>query len=104
MPKSERTTYGPYTVVERLTPTSYLVRCRCGREYTRSAASLAAYLNRDVSGCRECSPAYGKMRKDVRNARVVRGRGEGMSLAELAEKFGITRQRVCQILKQGAKG
>lgn len=102
---ASRTTFGPYTLVERLTDEVYLVRCRCGREYTRTAKTLGACIRLDVRGCRKCSPGLcTKVEKTRRNARVVEAAGRGLSLAELADKFGITRQRVYQILQRGTKG
>ena len=84
-------------------------RCACGRRCEETSRRL---LRGDARSCgchRRKKPAGPKRPRgrprDVglaeRDAAIRRGRAAGMTVTELAAKYGLTHQRVSQIVKRG---
>lgn len=96
--------FGPYTVV-RATGRKmdngsvvYEVVCKCGREYTKASTILSAAASMGTKTCRACWVAPCIAANKQRDAKIVTADKAGATLGELALRFGITRQRVHQIL------
>lgn len=104
------TVYGPFTVGKPvgfqdrkvvIRKYTYAVTCRCGRKYERYASDL--HRAKKADGCMTCTTKpRGVIGKVERNAAIVADRKAGMSLAAVAEKYGLSVPRVSTITKREA--
>lgn len=110
------TVYGPFTVGDvvrsevRMVPLriyTYAVTCRCGRRYEKKTTALTTARVKQTVGCGACgetgkhlAAVRGKLVKSERNAAIVADRAAGVQPSVIAMKYGISRQRVDQIVKR----
>lgn len=104
------TVYGPFTVGKPvgfreikvvIRKYTYAVTCRCGRKYERYASDL--HQAKKADGCMACTTKLrGPVGKVERNAAIAADRKAGMSLAAVAEKYGVSVPRVSIIAKREA--
>ena len=84
----------------RHTSAVWLCRCACGRTHTVPASGLVSRCSRSC-GClrRETTPRNaGYAPRPGRDAAMRRERAAGATLAELAAKYGVSRQRAHQVV------
>jgi len=79
----------------------WLCRCICGRTHEVPVRSLQSHCTRSC-GClrRETTPRNaGYAPQPGRDVAMQRDRAAGATLAELAVKYGVSRQRVHQVVR-----
>lgn len=76
--------------------------CECGGSRVVPACLLVRQTNPTVA-CRACVRAAGLARKRnvSRDAKIRRLRDAGATQQQIAEQFGISQQRIAQILAEG---
>jgi AraC-like DNA-binding protein len=74
-------------------------RCRCGKEFVDLNSIVRRQPESRCPKCRRKPGGARRPKKVVRNNLIIERRKQGAGLNELSREFGISRERVCQLLR-----